>query len=145
MRGENLSVATIEIKPGRPQYTRNTTSGNDLRKKATKLHLQFCHPSSDRLIDLLKKAGTDNQQVFDIIRQVTSECDVCTRNKRAPLRPVVGFPLASNFNETVALDLKSCYLDGYILHIIDYLTRYSSACFISNKRKETIVKGVLDY
>ena len=58
---------------------------------------------------------------------------------------MVGFPLASDFNETVALDLKSCYPDGYILHIIDHLTRYSSACLISNKRKETIVKGVLDY
>ena len=117
----------------------------DIKAKAAKLHLQFCHPTDKRLIDLLKKSGNNNEQVFDAIREVTSNCDVCIRNKRAPLRPAVGFPLASDFNETVALDLKSYHPEGYILHIIDHLTRYSSACFISNKRKETIVKAVLDY
>ena len=121
------------------------SSTSDLKHKAAKLHLQFCHPTADRLIELLKKSGTSDQLIFDAIKNVTTHCDVCIRNKKAPLRPTVGFPLASDFNETVALDLKSCYPSGYILHIIDHLTRYSSACFIKNKKKEAIVKGVLDY
>jgi len=107
----------------------------DLKSKAKKLHVQFCHPSADRLINLLTNAGTTDERVFDAIKEVTLQCDVCLRNKKAPLRPVVGFPIASSFNETVALDLKARGQDGYILHMIDHLTRYSSACLITNKRK----------
>ncbi len=119
--------------------------GLDLRNKATKLHLQFCHPSADRLIDLIRKAGTTDDKIFEAIQNVTDQCDVCIRNKKAPLRPVVGFPLATHFNETVAMDLKSRGSDGYLLHMIDHLTRYSAACLIKNKKKETIIKGVMDH
>ena len=54
----------------------------DVRAKARKLHLQFCHPNSDRLIDLLKRAGAANQQVFDAIEEITAMCDVCMRNRK---------------------------------------------------------------
>ena len=76
------------------------------KNKATKLHMQFCHPPYDRLIDLIKKSGTNDDCIFDAIRNVTSQCDVGIRNRRAPLRPAVGLPLATQFNETVALDLS---------------------------------------
>ena len=118
--------------------------GLDLKNKVTKLHLQFCHPTADRLIDLIKKAGTCEQRVFDVIKNVTAHCDVCIRNRRAPLRPAVGLPLSTSFNETVAMDLKARGSDGFILHIIDHLTRYSAACLIKNKRRETIIKAVMD-
>ena len=55
------------------------------------------------------------------------------------------YALATQFNEMVAIDLKSRGQDGYILHIIDHLTRYSNACLIKNKRKETIVKAIMDH
>ena len=84
----------------------------DLKSKAKKLHIQFCHPSADKLINLLRNAGTTDQRVFDVVKEVTSQCDVCLRNKKAPLRPAVGFPIASSFNETVALDLKARGNDG---------------------------------
>jgi transposase InsO family protein len=119
--------------------------GSDLTNKAKKLHLQFCHPTSDRLIQLIKNAGATDQKVFDSIKDVTAQCNVCIRNRRAPLKPVVGFPLASEFNETVAMDLKSRGKDGYILHFIDHLTRYSNACIITNKRKETIIRATMDH
>ena len=119
--------------------------GLDLKNKARKLHLQFCHPAAERLIDLVKKAGTSDQRVYDVIKEITSQCDVCIKNKKPPLKPAVSFPLASSFNEVVALDLKSRGSEGYILHMVDHLTRYSSACIIKNKRKETIVKGLMKY
>ena len=72
-------------------------------------------------------------------------CDTCRRFKRRPLKPAVGFPLATDFNETVALDLKQFDPNLYILHMIDHLSRYSSACVIKNKRKETIVCGIMEY
>ena len=113
--------------------------GSDIKNKAK--NIQFCHPTADRLIKLLINAGTHDQNIHDVIREVTSQCDTCIRNKKAPLRPAVGFPLATQFNEMVAIDLKSRGQDGYILHIIDHLTRYSNACLIKNKRKATIVKA----
>ena len=119
--------------------------GSDIKNKANKLHIQFCHPTAERLIDLIKKAGVCEQRVFDTIRDITSSCDVCIRNKKAPLRPAVGLPTATQFNEMVAIDLKSRGADGYIMHMIDHLTRYSSACLIKNKKKETIVNGLLNY
>ena len=54
--------------------------GLDLKNKARKLHLQFCHPSAERLIDLVKKSGTTDQCVFDVIKEITSKCDVCIKN-----------------------------------------------------------------
>ena len=42
------------------------------------------------------------------------------------------------------MDIK--FIDGVpVLHMIDHATRYAAAAVISNKRKETIVKGVLEY
>ena len=61
------------------------------------------------------------------------------------MRPAIGFPVASRFNETVAMDLKSMGNNLYILHMIDHATRYSSACLIRNKKKETIIKAVMEY
>ena len=97
--------------------------GSDVKNKAKKLHIQFCHPTADRLVKLVENAGTHDKNVHDAIREVTSQCDICIRNRKAPLRPAVGFPLATQFNEMVAIDLKSRGQDGYILHIIDHLTR----------------------
>ena len=63
--------------------------GLDLKNKAHKLHLQFCHPSAERLIGLVKEFGTSDQCVFDVINEITSKCDVCF-NKKPPLKPAVG-------------------------------------------------------
>ena len=59
--------------------------GSDLSIKAKRLHLQFCHPTSDCLNRLIQNLGTTDQKVFDAIEDVTSRCDICIRNKRVPL------------------------------------------------------------
>ena len=119
--------------------------GLDLRNKVKKLHKQFAHPSAQRLVDLVKNSGTTDSKIFDMINEVSSTCETCVKYKRPPLRPAVGFPLACEFNETVAIDLKPRGPNMYILHMIDHLTRYSSACIIYNKKKETIVRAMFDY
>ena len=108
---------------------------SDLNKKVSKLHSQFAHPNSERLVQLVKNSGIDNAKVFETIKKVTANCDVCRRFKQRPLKPAVGFPLASQFNETVALDLKQIDPNLYILHMVDHLSRYSSACLIYDKKK----------
>ncbi len=60
---------------------------------------------------------------------------------RPPPRPVVGLPTASTFNECVAMDLK--FFEGkIILHLIDHVTRLSSASRVSSKNPELIVKSI---
>ena len=67
------------------------------------------------------------------------------RSKKAPIRPAVEFPTATQFNDMVAVDVRPLGTDGYIMHMIDHLTRYSSACLIKDKNKETIVSGLLKF
>ena len=50
----------------------------------------------------------------------------------------------TRFNEIVAMDLKTFH-SGYVLHMVDHATRYSQSCFIKNKRKEIVVRGVLKH
>ena len=96
------------------------------------------------MTNLLHNAGTSDKWILDMVDSVSESCDICKRLKNTPPRPAVGLPLATVFNETVALDLKT-YRNGYMLHIIDHATRYSQSCFIKNKQKATIVKAVIKF
>lgn len=116
----------------------------DSKNIALKLHKQFSHPPPHKLKQLVRDSGVEERDILDKIDEVSSECIICKRYKRTPPRPVVGFPLASSFNETVAFDLK--FFDGQIvLHMIDHATRYSRACVIPNKGKHTIVKALMEH
>ena len=114
------------------------------KRKIEKLHKQFGHPRADKLKKLLTQAGSTEKEVLNMVDTITQKCETCCRFKKAPLRPSVGFPLASTFNETVAMDLK-VFTSGHMLHMIDHATRYSQSCFITNKRKETIVKAMMKH
>ena len=113
-------------------------------KKIVKLHRQFCHPKPESLYNLIKTSGTDDPSIRKICQEVYSNCESCQRYGTKKLRPVVAFPSASVLNERLAVDLKQ-FGKLYILHIIDHVTRYSAACLITNKRKGTIVKGILEF
>ena len=109
--------------------------------KASKLHLQFCHPSARRLIQLVKSSGNEDKELIEAIDEVSISCDSCKRYKKTIPGPVVTFPLASEFNETVAMDLKTYKKDKiYFLHIIDHVIRFSVAAVIRSKKGEVIMK-----
>ena len=60
------------------------------------------------------------------------------------MRSVVFMPLASEFNEVVAIAIK--FIDQIpILHLIDHGTRYSMACRVQNKRAQTIVESIMNH
>lgn len=75
------------------------------KRTLTKLHKQFGHASAERLSKLLKNAGTSDKQLLDMLEKVTMECEIRAVHKRPVARPVVGFPLATEYNKTVAVDL----------------------------------------
>lgn len=105
------------------------------KKILIKLHKQFGHASADQLSQLLKSAGTSDANTLDMIQRVTEECEVCFLHKTLVPRPVVGFPLATEYNETVAVDLHELE-EGktWYLHIIDEFTRFSAGCIIRSKK-----------
>ena len=110
-----------------------------LEQKAVKLHRQFAHPSSDKLVKLLRNAGNSELELEMEIKKVTRKCKVCKLLKRPPPRPVVGLPMATRFGQCVAMDLKY-FRNVYLLHVIDHATRLSACAPISNKNPDTIIK-----
>ena len=89
-----------------------------------KLHKQFAHCSSEKLHALLRKAGVS--VTVDRVKSVINDCDVCQRFGRALPRPVVGLPLAQEWNYTVSLDLHEVSGSGHslwYLHMIDVFSR----------------------
>ena len=111
---------------------------DDKKKAAKKLHEQFAHASSKRIIDLLRDEGTDDSELFDSIRSCEDNCETCKLYKKSKPRPAVGFSLSKNLNDVVCIDLK--FFDGKIcLHLVDHATRFSAAAIVESKRKEEIV------
>lgn len=112
----------------------------DVKVVAKKLHQQLSHPVADRLIKYVKTAGVENDALIEAIKEVGSHCDTCKIYKKSNPRPAVTLPLASEFNQTVAMDLKT-YKNNeiYFMHIIDHATRFSAASVIRSKKREVII------
>lgn len=120
------------------------TNGNEEKKKVLKLHKQFAHPNPEKLKTLIRNSGVHDKVIETLVDEVSQNCDVCKRFMKPAPRPVVGFPLASEFNDTVAMDLKMIN-QRLILHMIDHATRYSMASLVPNKKPETIVQAVMSH
>ncbi|CAG2226055.1 unnamed protein product [Mytilus edulis] len=120
-----------------------TQMTKDKTKIIEKLHKQFAHPSAKRLKTLLKDAGGYTKEHLDCVDEITEGCDVCKKYKKTPARPVVSLPLATEFNEVVAVDLKEWKPNTYFLHLIDIATRFSLATVIKRKTPDVIADKVM--
>ena len=110
------------------------TMGEDERRKAiTKLHSQFGHAPAERLWSLLKSAGDVKPEIHQEVSDIVTNCEVCLKFKKPAPKPAAGFPLATKFNETVAVDLHQLEKNLWYLHIIDEFTRYSAGGIIKSK------------
>lgn len=113
----------------------------NVKKTASKLHRQFGHPTSAKLIKLINNAGIKISGLEQAVQKVTEECEVCFKFRKAKPRPVVSMPMASTFNEVIAMDLKA-WGNKYFLVVVDLATRYCTATVIGDKRAATIIKAV---
>ena len=73
---------------------------------AEMLHRQFSHAKSDKLKVLLRDAEVMDKGLEDLLGRLDDSCSICKKYKRPKPRPVVGFPMAKTFNETVGMDLR---------------------------------------
>ena len=117
--------------------------GEDKKASLHKLHRQFAHPATHKLVALLKDAGcADIEDAGPILDEIRENCDVCKQYARAPPRPCVALPMASVFNEKVAMDLKK-WGSRWILHLIDMWSRLTLSVFIDRKKPSTVINKIM--
>lgn len=109
-----------------------------------KLHRQFAHRPKKRLVSLLQDAGAWRDNFDEDLEKIEERCEVCKTYARTPSRPVVSFPMATYFNEKVAMDLK--YWRGmWILHLIDMWSRYTISIFIQRKNTTDVIDKIMSH
>ena len=104
---------------------------------AQKLHHQFAHPSSDKLL----KPWKNDEELKTIIKKISAECQICQLCKRASPRPIAGLPMATACQECVAIDLKF-YKRKILLHLIDHTTRLSASTVVPSKESNVIINAI---
>ena len=114
----------------------------DRYKTLVKLHRQFALPPLKKLKSLLQNAGLWRNEYVDLLEEINKSCDLCKRYAKTPPRPVVGLPMATHFNETVAMDLKQ-WNGRWILHIIDMWSRYTVSVLINRKKPSNVIDALM--
>ena len=84
-----------------------------------------------------------NKEIGQLIDQVTKNCVTFKCYKKALSRPVVFMPMATRFNEVVAMDLKHFGRGIFFLHLIDLHTLFSLAKINKSKYPSVIVQNVI--
>ena len=110
-----------------------------------KLHKQFGHASAERLHSLLKNAGVCVADISGILTSIVDNCDTCLKFKKQAPKPAVGFPLATEFNEMVAVDLHQLENNLWYLHIIDEFNRFSAGAIMTSKQPSVFVDKFLQH
>ena len=138
--GENKQ-ADCEIGSGSEEVliVKDGLSKKRKREVVLKLHKQFGHASSEKLLSLLKSAGSRDNETKNFINDVCSKCTICHKFKRPQGKPIVAFSQANDFNQIVALDLHELDHNIYYLHVIDLFSRLSAAAIIRRKDSQVIV------
>ena len=115
----------------------------DKLKTITKLHQQYGHPGRRNFVAHLKAAEVWSDEYSAIVDNIYKTCEICKIYAPANPRPVVALPMASHFNQYVAMDLKHWREGLWILHIIDMFSRYTCSVFVTRKRPQDIIEAVI--
>ena len=90
------------------------------KKGMIKLHRQFGHMPVDRFVGFLKSTGVKwHPEMEQDLKEIMEGCVGCLQRKRNSDLPAVVMPMATRFNEKVAVDLKAWGKDLYILYMVD--------------------------
>ena len=111
-------------------------------KTLLKLHRQFAHPPERKLVTLLKDANIWEDTYRQDLKTIHEKCELCKIYAKTPARPAVSLPMASRFNEKVAMDLKS-WGNRWILHLIDMWSRLTVSIFIDRKKPSVIIDNIM--
>ena len=124
--------------------TLTLTSNKSDKEIAMKLHRQFAHTTSNKLIKQINSVGQEwrnDENLKAEILKVTNECSTCQIFKKPSPRPLVGLPMTSQFLECVAIDLKFCR-KHILLNMIDHATCLSASAIITSKKPYIIISKI---
>merc|ERR1711911_148085 len=114
------------------------TSVEEKMQALKKLHKQFGHRPKQSFVDLLKSAQVYSEEMSSMLDKIIEGCEGCIKRRRNPDKPAVAMPMATEFNEKVAIDLK-IWNNKYILYMIDMWSRLTVAAVIERKRPSEVV------
>ena len=120
-------------------------SNADPKEKETaliKLHKQFGHRPKESFINLLKSAEVWTPDMTVIIDHIIDGCEGCIKRRRNPDKPAVSMPMATVFNEKLAVDL-SFYKGIPILHMIDMHTRLTVSAQLKRKKPSEVIDQIM--
>ena len=87
----------------------------------------------------MKNAGYIDKDVYKMVDEISNNC-VYKKYKKVPPKPVVGLPRATDFNQSVAIDLHYIDMNLWHFHITDEFSRYSNAVIMRSKHPNIIIK-----
>lgn len=95
------------------------------------LHRRFGHPSVNRLVKTLEKAGYEDPDHRHLIQKLTEFCEFCQKHSRSPGRFKFTLKEDIYFNYSLVIDVM--YLEGSpVLHVVDEGTTFQAARFLDN-------------
>ena len=116
------------------------------KDKIIHLHQTMGHLHPNKIKDLVKETKMWDNNTLKAIDDL-NHCEVCAVEHNRIPRPKIAPPRAIGHNHVIAIDLKENrrYKNAppYILYIFDVFSRFKAACFINNKRGETIAEHLL--
>lgn len=110
-------------------------------KTLSKLQLICTHPNF-KLISLLKYTSAWNNEFPADTENISKNCLIFKSFAKTPPRLLINFPLPHNFNENVAIDLKSGVLNG-LLHLVDMWSQLTISVFIDQKTPQSIINLIM--
>lgn len=108
-----------------------------------KLHRQYGHPGQRTFIAHLKAAQVYAECFKPLIDDIYKRCEICAVYSRAKPSPIVALPMAEDFNDCIAIDLKQWRPGLWILHMIDMFSRYTMSSFVSRKTPTVILEALV--
>ena len=89
--------------------------------------------------------GNYNKNAAILLNKLYEKCLTCHKFKKNIPRPKVAPPIGTDFNHTIAVDLKIWpKMNRKILYIIDMYYRYTIAIVVHNKSADSIVQAIMD-
>ncbi|MEM1283154.1 MAG: reverse transcriptase domain-containing protein [Chlamydiota bacterium] len=110
------------------------------RKQLVRMHRHFHHPSTSKLMNLIKKAkpAHADENTRKLLEDISKSCKTCQAFSKPPERFKVSLPPSDIvFNREVAIDLM--WLDKRaVLHVVDTETHFNGACFLKGQTVEDV-------
>lgn len=108
-----------------------------------RLHRRFGHPSTDKLMNFLKRADENNlkSNTRSILQNIVKSCTACQLYAQKPRRFKFTIRENKEFNHTVYVDIF--YIDNHpILHVVDEATNYQAAKWLRRVNTESVWKAL---